>query len=271
MKVKMTMNLLEPKAEKYNKGNFVILDEHYKGIDEIKFKKGFIKSINIEDKVKQYIKERKILTINSKYLDGTYEIFDKTGNFYICDQMIDNYISPIENSINSNGLKIRNIKTESIKTESIKTDNLISSHYKKKVYLASPFFNDEQLIDMIKVLGTLRNKNLNVFSPYENQHKDLEFGSKEWRDKTYNSDVDHIKWCDFVVAIVDGNYMDSGTAWEIGYAHAINKPVIVVNLNQKPINLMISDSLYAYIDSIESLEKYDFNDLKKIEYKEYVW
>lgn len=265
MKVKMTMNLLEPKAEKYNKGNFVILDEHYKNIDEIKFKKGFISSITIEEKVKRYIKERKILTINSKYSDGTYEIFDKTGNFYICDQMIDNCISPIENFINSS------IKVENIKTEGIKTDNLIPSPYKKKVYLASPFFNDEQLVDMVKVLGTLRNKNLDVFSPYENQHKDLEFGSKEWRDKTFNSDVDHIKWCDFIVAIVDGNYMDSGTAWEIGYAHAINKPVIVVNLNQKPINLMISDSLHAYIDSIESLEKYDFNDLKKIEYKKYVW
>ena len=264
MKVKMTMNLLEPKAEKCKKGDFIILDEHYKNIDEIKFKRGSISGIFIEEKVKQYIKERKPLAINSKYSDGTYEIFDKTGNFYICDQMIDYSLSPLPN-------KIGTISCNRIDAGVTRTDNFLNFPCKKKVYLASPFFNDTQLVDMVRVLGTLRNKKLEVFSPYENQNKDLEFASREWRTKTFNSDVGHIKWCDIVVALVNGNYMDSGTAWEIGYAYAIGKPVIVINLNKEPVNLMISDSLHAYIDSIEDLEKYDFDKLNKIEYEKYVW
>ena len=141
----------------------------------------------------------------------------------------------------------------------------------KKIYLASPFFNDEELLDMVKVLGCLRNKKLDVFSPFENQNKSLEFCSKPWRDETFKSDVDHIDWCDIVVAVVKGNYMDSGTAWEIGYAFATKKPVIVVNMRKETVNLMIADSLHAHIDSIEELEKYDFDKLKKIRYENYIW
>ena len=141
----------------------------------------------------------------------------------------------------------------------------------KRIYLASPFFNDKELLDMVKVLGTLRNKGLNVFSPYENQNKQLEFASDPWREATFNSDVSNIDNADIVVAIANGNYMDSGTAWEIGYAYANKKPIILVNLNKEPVNLMISDSIHAYIDSIEDLEKYDFDKLEKIRYKNYIW
>ncbi|WP_415276447.1 nucleoside 2-deoxyribosyltransferase [Clostridium perfringens] len=141
----------------------------------------------------------------------------------------------------------------------------------KRIYLASPFFNDNELLDMVKVLGTLRNKGLNVFSPYENQNKQLEFASYPWREATFNSDVSNIDSADIVVAIANGNYMDSGTAWEIGYAYANKKPIILVNLNKEPVNLMISDSIHAYIDSIEALEEYDFNKLKKIRYENYIW
>ena len=124
---------------------------------------------------------------------------------------------------------------------------------------------------MVKVLGTLRNKGLNVFSPYENQNKQLEFASDPWREATFNSDVSNIDSADIVVAIANGNYMDSGTAWEIGYAYANKKPIILVNLNKEPVNLMISDSIHAYIDSIEALEEYDFNKLEKIRYENYIW
>lgn len=141
----------------------------------------------------------------------------------------------------------------------------------KKVYLASPSHFDEELLDMVKVLGVLRNKGLNVFCPYENKNKDLEFGSREWREKTFCSYVSNIDDTDVVVAIVSGNYTDGGTAWEIGYAYAIKKPIILVNLNKEPISLMLSYSLLAYIDSIEKLEKYNFNTLEEISYKGYMW
>lgn len=147
----------------------------------------------------------------------------------------------------------------------------------KKIYLASPFFNDIEIARMEAVRDILRNeKDLQVFVPNEHQNKHLEFGSKEWRKATWQGDVDGIKGADVVVAIIsNGNYSDSGTAWECGYAYANNIPVVVVNLsdseNPTAINLMISDSLHAYINNLESLRSYDFNNMPVITYDNYVW
>lgn len=137
----------------------------------------------------------------------------------------------------------------------------------KKIYLASPFFNEAELERMKSVLKVLREeKGFEVFAPYELK-SDLEFGSLEWRHETFNTDVDNIKTADVVVAIIsNGNYSDSGTAWECGYSYAIGKPVIIVNLTENPVNLMISDSLNAYINSLDELRSYDFESLPKTNY-----
>lgn len=142
----------------------------------------------------------------------------------------------------------------------------------KKVYLASPFFNDIEIERMSRVRDILRSKNLDVFVPNEHQNNHLEFGSLEWRAATYESDIIGIDTADMIVAIVsNGNYSDSGTCYEIGRAVAKGIPVIVVNLSGDTINLMIADSLHALITSYEELEKYDFDELPKILYLNYVW
>lgn len=141
-----------------------------------------------------------------------------------------------------------------------------------KIYLASPFFNPAEIERVDKVKEILDSKGLEVFSPKEHQSPDLEFGSKEWREKTFHNDVGHINWCDCVVAIIcNGNYDDSGTAWELGYAYATGKPVILVNFTGEAINLMIADSLHALITSYEELKDYDFREFKTIPYENYVW
>ena len=142
----------------------------------------------------------------------------------------------------------------------------------KKVYLASPFFNDTEIERMEKVKHILRAKGLEVFAPFEHQNKHLEFGSREWRKATFEGDVNGIEEADVVVAIVsNGNYSDSGTAWEVGYGVAKGKTIVVVNLSGKEINLMIADSLHAYISSFEELEAYDFENTEKKLYTDYVW
>lgn len=137
----------------------------------------------------------------------------------------------------------------------------------KKIYLASPFFNDVELNRMKSVLKVLREeKGFEVFAPYELK-SELEFGSLEWRHETFKADTENIKNADIIVAIIsNGNYSDSGTAWECGYSYAIGKPVVIVNLTENPVNLMISDSLHAYIDSIDALRAYDFESLETSNY-----
>ena len=135
-----------------------------------------------------------------------------------------------------------------------------------KIYLASGFFNAEEIGRMEIVRDILRQKGLEVFVPMENQFKELEFGSVEWREKTFNNDIKNIDEADIVVAINSNSYDDSGTMFEIGYAYATNKPVIVFSNTGSVLNLMITDSLHAYLTSYEELYNYDFDKLEKIPY-----
>lgn len=141
----------------------------------------------------------------------------------------------------------------------------------KKIYLASPFFNDAELEIMEKVRDILRAKGLDVFLPKEHQSP-LEFGTLEWRAATFKSDVDAIDNCDVMVAVnCQGNYDDAGTMWEIGYAFAKGIPVVVVNVTGETINLMIADSLHSLLSSYDELQEYDFDKLEKKPYLDYVW
>lgn len=50
-----------------------------------------------------------------------------------------------------------------------------------------------------------------------------------------------------VVAILDGPDVDSGTAWEVGYAHALGKPIVGLRADYRgaeggPVNIMLEFS-----------------------------
>lgn len=58
---------------------------------------------------------------------------------------------------------------------------------------------------------------------------------------------------DIIIAILDGPDVDSGTSFEIGYAFALNKPVIGVRTDfrkseEKGVNLMLSRSMTKMIN-----------------------
>lgn len=134
-----------------------------------------------------------------------------------------------------------------------------------KVYLASPFFNDEEIEIVNAVEQVLESKGIDVFSPRKNQFEEMEHGSPEWARQIYRNDVNHVISTDATFAITNGNYMDAGTAFEIGYAIANNKPTFIFNsgkINELP-NLMIMESLHAYFSSYDEIIKYDF-DLKPL-------
>jgi nucleoside 2-deoxyribosyltransferase len=130
-----------------------------------------------------------------------------------------------------------------------------------KVYLASGFFDDFQNKHVTSAEDFLRGKGFEVFSPREHQNDHLEFGSKEWREATFDNDIDHIVSCDFVFAILDDK-MDEGVLFEIGYAYAIGRPVVLLDLSNRVINLMVSDSITAYLEDWEEAYDYDYQTLK---------
>jgi nucleoside 2-deoxyribosyltransferase len=129
----------------------------------------------------------------------------------------------------------------------------------KRVYLASPFFNEMEIETVKKVAEILKSKGLEVFEPMENQMEGLEAGKRHWSIETFMNDVKFIKWSEIVVAVYHGNYSDSGTAWEMGYAYATDKPVITVHVGDSS-NLMVHEGSHANL-TIDQLKDYDFEKL----------
>lgn len=129
----------------------------------------------------------------------------------------------------------------------------------KRVYLASPFFNPKEVDYVEQVEKILAEKGLEVFSPMRNQYEHLDAGTRHWSIEIFRNDVKFIDWSEIVVAIYHGNYSDSGTAWELGYAYGTNKPVIVVHVGENS-NLMVHEGGHANI-TLEELKDYDFNKL----------
>lgn len=91
-----------------------------------------------------------------------------------------------------------------------------------KIYLASPFFNDEELEYVCEAEQVLANKGLDVYSPMRHEDRD-EKRTAAWSVKTFMKDVEAINKADAVVMLYHGNYSDSGTAWECGFAYALKQ------------------------------------------------
>ncbi len=63
-----------------------------------------------------------------------------------------------------------------------------------------------------------------VYFPWRDEGVILEDDCTEQDSlKTFQNDVDHIYWCDVMIAYIDGN--DPGTAVETGIAYALDIPV----------------------------------------------
>lgn len=127
-----------------------------------------------------------------------------------------------------------------------------------KVYLASPFFNDEELSNVKKAEQILMTRGFDVFSPRLNEVRTDENTQKSsWSKETFMNDRRFIDWADVVVMLYYGGYSDSGTSWECGYAYGTNTPVVVVHLGEDS-NLMIHEGCHTNI-TMDQLETYDFN------------
>ncbi|NFE59901.1 nucleoside 2-deoxyribosyltransferase [Clostridium botulinum] len=131
----------------------------------------------------------------------------------------------------------------------------------KRVYLASPFFNSKELDTIQAVEEILAEKDLHVFSPRlkNNQNKRDDIVTRLWSIETFTEDIKHLHWCECVVVVYHGNYSDSGTAFEIGYAYATGKPIILVHFGENS-NLMCHEAAHANI-TLEELKEYDFEKM----------
>ncbi len=139
-----------------------------------------------------------------------------------------------------------------------------------KVYLAGPFFDDEQIsrIERVEQALAANPRISSFFSPRKSEIPGLTMGTPEWATQTFQMDVSQIDQADVVVGMVDfvDDQVDSGTAFEIGYAFHSKKPVVILHEKKTTLNLMIAEGLHAYVQEAEALAAYDFATLPESHY-----
>ena len=119
-----------------------------------------------------------------------------------------------------------------------------------KVYLASPFFNDEENNVYQNVINILRNQeNIDLFVPKEHTIPNAwDLSNRVWAENVFAVDILGIQKADVVVVINHGMYSDSGTAWECGYAYALGKKVVNVCVSyDKDFSLMMLNGCNAVV------------------------
>lgn len=108
---------------------------------------------------------------------------------------------------------------DTFEREEIKVTDAFLRGEKPLVYLAGPFFDTAQVWFIEEARIGLREMGLEVFSPFH----DIGIGSAA---EVVELDIQGIKKADVIFAIADG--LDAGTIFEIGYARALDKPVVVL-------------------------------------------
>ena len=112
-----------------------------------------------------------------------------------------------------------------------------------RVYLASPWFRDNERVMYKNILDKMREEGLDVYAPIEHEIVNAwDLPNDVWGRKVFQEDIDAIRNCDEVWVLNFGMYSDSGTAWECGFAYGIGKTVrqLVYNFaKEKTFSLMM--------------------------------
>ncbi|MGJ7512798.1 PfkB family carbohydrate kinase [Pseudomonas baetica] len=124
------------------------------------------------------------------------------------------------------------------------TPLIISSDFRNgkrpKIYLAGPFFTLSQLWLVEEARNAFMNMGLRVFSPYH----DVGHGPAA---EVVQKDVDAILECELMFVIGDG--LDAGTIFEIGYARALGKPVIMYVENESEEDKKMMEGTHCLISN----------------------
>ncbi|MDA9645957.1 nucleoside 2-deoxyribosyltransferase [Candidatus Actinomarina] len=130
----------------------------------------------------------------------------------------------------------------------------------KKIYIAGPLFNVHEKKYLEDIAAVLEEAGYDCFLPHRDQTgidpdelkgNDM---SQSTKDIIFQTDIKALNESDLVVALVTGQDIDSGTASEIGYMYANNKPVIAITAEERRYrNLFTAGMFSSTINNIGDL------------------
>ena len=116
-----------------------------------------------------------------------------------------------------------------------------------RIYLAAPLFSEAERTYNSSLSDLLREHLFEVYLPQETGD-DTGTRTQAEQARIFSKNKEALDNADIVVAVIDGADADSGTAWEMGYAHARQKPVIAIRTDfrrtgtHEQVNLMLEES-----------------------------
>ena len=121
----------------------------------------------------------------------------------------------------------------------------------KKIYIAGPLFNVHEKKYLEEIAELLENNGYDCFLPHRDQTgidpaelKDNNM-SQATKDIIFKTDVDALNSSDLVVALVTGQDIDSGTASEIGFMYANNKPVLAITAEERRYRNLFTEGMFT--------------------------
>lgn len=131
-----------------------------------------------------------------------------------------------------------------------------------KVFIAGPLFSQAEREFNVRVEEELRRHGFKTFLPQRDAGRLDELLAKEG-DRAYrmifDRDLKGLEQADVVVAILDGPDVDSGTAFEVGYAFAKGKPVIGLKTDmrvfakEEEVNNMLAQGVKALAKNVDEI------------------
>ena len=138
---------------------------------------------------------------------------------------------------------------------------------KKKLYLANPYGFSKQTKNLLyEFINIFNDLNIEVYEPFE-RTKDIMQVEGKWAYDLARSNLNDLKECDCIFAIVNGTPPDEGVMIELGIAIALKKKIFLFrddfrncsDSNQYPLNLMLFLGLPR-----DNWKKYYFESLQDI-------
>ncbi len=123
------------------------------------------------------------------------------------------------------------------------------------VYVAGPLFDEGERWWIETVERTVVEAGFATFLP----HRDNPDKTADNVAEIYANDKGAIERCDLVVASLNGLTTDDGTAWELGFSHALGKYQIGIHTDwrtrfaEEVVNLMLQESIDVLVRSLDEL------------------
>ena len=130
----------------------------------------------------------------------------------------------------------------------------------KSIYIAGPLFNAHERSYLELIAAELEGRGYKCFLPHRDQSgiddSELEGTnlSQGTKDKIFNADLTALKAADLTVALITGQDIDSGTAAEIGFTYAKDRPIIAITAYERRFrNLFVDGMISKTVNDVDDL------------------